>query len=124
MATSRNKDRDAMYYQIPLKITKQEDSLWRIEAPSLPGCFVDASTLADALYQVHEVVAMFLDLNQEEGRPLPEEITANETGPLYATVPVAPDEIDFYKVLPKGERVPASSAAKEKPQRGKRKHGR
>ena len=112
-----------MYYQVPLEITKQEDGLWRIEAPSLPGCFVDEPTLAEALYQIHEVVAMFIDLNQEEGRPLPDAVTETGTPVLHVTIPVAPDEIEFYRVLPSGEHVPASLAAKAKRPKGSRKHG-
>ena len=118
---SNKNDRDTMYYQVPLKIAKQEDGLWRIEDPSLPGCFVDEPTLAEALYQIHEVVAMFLDLNQEERRPLPEEVEVSRILPLYATLPVAPDEIEFYRVLPNGDRVAASSRAKGKNQRRRKK---
>ena len=103
-----------MYYQVPLKISKQEDGLWRVEAPSLPGCFVDEPILAEALYEIHEVIAMFLDLNQEESYPLPEEVKVSENLPLYASIPVIPDEIEFYNVLPTGERVPASAAARQR----------
>ena len=112
---------DTMYYQVPLKIHKQEDGLWRIEAPNLPGCFVDEPTLAEALYQIHEVVAMFVDLNREEGHPLSHEIKVTRTLPLYATIPVAPDEVEFYRVLPNGERVPASAGARGKSQRRREK---
>ena len=118
---SYQKDGDAMYYQVPLKVTKQEDGLWRVEAPSLPGCFVDEPTLAEALYQMHEVVAMFLDLNQEERCPLPDEVKVCRTLPLYATIPVAPDEIEFHRVLPNGDRVAASSGARGKNQRRRKK---
>ena len=112
-----------MYYQVPVKITKQEDGLWRIEAPDFPGCFVDEPTLAEALYQMQEVAAMFLDLIQEEGQPLPQEVKASGTVPLYTTIPVAPDEIEFYKVLPNRQRVPASAAAAEKGHRSRKKRG-
>ena len=110
-----------MYPQVPLEITKQEDGLWRIQVPSLPGCFVDEPTLAEALYQIHEVVAMFLDLNREEGRPLPDEVKVSKTLPLYATIPVAPDEIEFCRVLPNGARVPASAGGRKKSQRLRKK---
>ena len=87
-----------MYYQVPLKISKQEDGLWRVEAPDLQGCFVDEPTLAGALYEIHEVIAMFLDLNQEEGHPLPEEVKVSDTLPLTVSIPVAPSEIKFRRV--------------------------
>jgi len=85
-----------------------------VEAPSLQGCIVEAPTLAEALYEVHEVIAMLLDLDQREGRPLPEDIEKSSRLPLYASIPVAPDEIEFYRVLPDGTYVPASRAAREK----------
>ena len=113
-----------MYYQVPLKISKQEDGLWRVEAPGLQGCWVDEPTLAEALYQIHEVIAMFLDLKREEGLPLPEEVKVNEALPLYASIPVFPDEIEFYNVLPSGERVPASAAARHRMANGEPRFGR
>ena len=113
-----------MYYQVPLKISKQEDGLWRVEAPDLQGCFVDEPTLAEALYQIHEVIAMFLDLNREDGHPLPEWVEVSETLPLYTSIPVFPDEIEFYDVLPSGERVPASAAATQRITRREPRFGR
>ncbi len=113
-----------MYYQVPLKKSKQEDGLWRVEAPSLRGCWVDEPTLAEALYEIHEVIAMFLHLNQEEGHPLPEGVAVEEALPLHASIPVSPDEIEFYNVRPTGERVPASAAAKERMARGEPRFGR
>jgi predicted RNase H-like HicB family nuclease len=103
-----------MYYQVPLKISKQEDGLWRVEATCLQGCWVDAPTLEQALAEIHEVIAMVLDLYQEDSYPLPEQVKVHETLPLYASIPICPDEIEFYKVLPTGERVPASAAARQR----------
>jgi len=116
------------YYQVPLEISKQEDGLWRVEAPSLQGCFVDEPTLAEALYQIHEVIAMLIDILQEEGRPLPPEVQVRETLPLLATIPVALEEIEFCRVAPEGKHVPASAAALAKKQQSRaqsarRKHG-
>ena len=86
----------------------------------MQGCVVDDPTLAQALYEVHEVIAMLLDVNQEEGRPLPEEVKVSRTLPLYASIPVFPDEVEFYNVLPNGDRVPASAAARERLARGQK----
>jgi len=36
-------------YQVRVALGRQEDGLWRAEVPSLPGCFVDALTLAEAI---------------------------------------------------------------------------
>ncbi|MSQ07277.1 MAG: type II toxin-antitoxin system HicB family antitoxin [Dehalococcoidia bacterium] len=113
-----------MYYQVPVKIDKQEDGLWRVEAPSLQGCFVDAPTLADALRQIQEVIAMCLDIDEEEGRPLPPDVQMGEALPMSAVISVIPDEIEFYRVLPNGQRVTASAAAREKAAKGGSKQGR
>jgi len=112
-----------MYYQVPVKITKQEDGLWRIEAPDFPGCFVDAPTLAKGLSQIYEGIAMMLDLERKEGRPLPEAVKASTTVPLFASIPVFPDEVEFYNVLPNGDRVPASAAARERLTKGQKPFG-
>lgn len=117
---SDKKDGDAMYYQVPLKITKQEDGLWRVEAPSLQGCFVDAPTLAEGLSQIYEGIAMILDLEQEKGRPLPQEVKVSRALPLDASIPVFPDEVEFYNVLPNGDRVAASAAARERLAKGQK----
>lgn len=109
-----------MQYQVPLEISKQGDGLWRVKAPSLPGCFVDEPTLADALYEIHEVIAMFIDIHQEEGRPLPDEIKESTTLPIQVTIPVSPAEIAFDRVLPNGDRVPASAGKSGKRQKGKK----
>ncbi len=107
-----------MQYQVPLEISKQGDGLWRVKVPSLPGCFVDEPMLADALYEIHEVIAMFIDIHQEEGRPLPDEINGSTTLPIQATIQLAPDEIAFDRILPDGDRVPASTAKNGKRQKG------
>ena len=109
-----------MQYQVPLEISKQGDGLRRVKAPSLPGCFVDEPMLADALYEIHEVIAMFIDIHQEEGRPLPDEIKGTTTLPIQATIPVSPDEIGFDRVLPNGDRVSVSGVKSRKRQKGKK----
>ena len=109
-----------MQYHVPLEISKQGDGLWRVKVPSLPGCFVDEPTLADALYEIHEVIAMFIDIHQEEGRTLPDEIKEITTLPIQATIQVAPGEIDFDRVLPNGDRVPVCGVKSGKRQKGKK----
>jgi predicted RNase H-like HicB family nuclease len=87
-----------MYYQVPLKISKQEDGLWRVEATCLQGCWVDAPTLEQALAEIHEVIAMVLDLYQEQDWSLPKEVVTTDTLPLHASIPVAPGETKFRRV--------------------------
>ena len=86
------------YYQVPLEISKQEDGLWRVEAPSLQGCWVDADTLEEGLSDVQEVIAMTIDIYQEKEWALPEEVLSSDTLPLKAFVPVAINEHKFRRV--------------------------
>ena len=79
---------------------------------------MDEPMLADALYEIHEVIAMFIDIHQEEGRPLPDEIKGSTTLPIQATIPVSPAEIAFDRVLPNGDRVPASAGKSGKRRKG------
>lgn len=51
-----------MYYQVPVEINQQEDGLWRADALSLQGYWVDAPTLAHALTEMPQIIAMVLDL--------------------------------------------------------------
>ncbi len=53
-------------YQVKVTLGRQEDGLWRADVPSLPGCFVDAPTVAEAIADIQEVIAMALDdLNEQ-----------------------------------------------------------
>ena len=46
-----------MHYQVPIEISRQEDGLWRVSAPHLQGCWVDAQTLEEA-------IAMAIDIDK------------------------------------------------------------
>lgn len=87
-----------MYYQVPLEISKQEDGLWRVDAPSLQGCWVDAPTLQEGLSEIQIVIAMFLDTYKEDGRPLPKEVSVLDQLPLKAELPVFIEEHKFRRV--------------------------
>ena len=87
-----------MYYNVPVTIDKQKDGLWRVEAPSLQGCFVDAERLEQALAEIHEVIAMMIDIYQEDGLPLPTEISPQEQLPATTMVPVVLFEHKFRRI--------------------------
>jgi predicted RNase H-like HicB family nuclease len=87
-----------VYYHVPVEIHPQEDGLWRAESPYLKGCWVDAHTLEESLAQIHEVIVMAMDVYSEEGWPIPKEVAASDTLPLYTTVPVAPGEVKFLRI--------------------------
>ncbi len=86
------------YYQVQVEIGKQEDGLWRVEVPGLKGCWVDASTLEEALGDIQEVIAMVIDLYQEEGWELPATIKKAEGAPARASLPVIIEEHPFRRI--------------------------
>lgn len=75
-------------YQVQVSIGRQEDGLWRVEVPDLHGCWVDAPTLAQALAEIQEVIAMVIDYSNDQGWPLPSTVTALTTEPSIAQLPV------------------------------------
>ena len=86
-----------MYYNVPVEISKQEDGLWRVDASCLQGCWVDGDTLEQALADIHEVIAMVLDVYKEQGRPLPPELSGGDALPITISIPVCPTEHKFRR---------------------------
>ncbi len=81
-----------MYYNVPVTVSKQEDGLWRAEAPGIQACWVDAETLEQALADIHEVIVMAFDLDLGDPGDLPAGIVRSEALPFTVTVPVNPAE--------------------------------
>lgn len=75
-------------YQVQVTIGRQEDGLWRAEVPDLHGSWVDAPTLAEALSEIQDVIAMVIDYANEQGWPLPSSVTPLTTEPGMAQLPV------------------------------------
>ncbi|GEM_PF-1218477 len=81
-----------MYYKVQVEVSKQEDNLWRVEAPDLQGCFVDAETLEQAMAEIHEVIAMVVDIYLEDERQLPANVMLTNELPVKLSVLVSPGE--------------------------------
>jgi predicted RNase H-like HicB family nuclease len=79
-------------YTFEVKLSKQEDDLWRAEAPALPGCFVDADTVKLAVQGIQETVAMALDVYKEIGEPLPSRVGIGLDLPFKSSLPVVIEE--------------------------------
>lgn len=58
-------------YQIVLYWSK-EDSAYIAEAPELAGCMADGATAQEALQNVEQVIAEWIETAQELGRSIPE----------------------------------------------------
>ncbi len=51
-------------------IDRDEDGMWIVECPSIPGCVSQGKTKEEALANVKEAIAMCLEVRAEKGLPL------------------------------------------------------
>ena len=82
-------------YQVELRIGRQEDGLWRVEVPGLSGCWVDGSSLDEAISAIQEGIAMALDEWEERGWELPSSVMRLEQDPERALLPILIGEHRF-----------------------------
>lgn len=50
-----------------------EDGYWVAECPSLPGCVSQGITRQEALGNIREAMDLYIEVLQDEGRPVPED---------------------------------------------------
>lgn len=84
-------------YSIDVELSEQSDGLWRAQVAELPGCFVDAPTVAEALRDVQEAAAMFIDLCIEEGRPVPASVKAIKADLPRSKLVIVPEQHTFKR---------------------------
>ncbi|MDZ4287193.1 MAG: type II toxin-antitoxin system HicB family antitoxin [Prosthecobacter sp.] len=51
-------------------LDQDEDGIWIIECPSIPGCVSQGQTRAEALVNIREAIAACLEVRAERGMPL------------------------------------------------------
>jgi predicted RNase H-like HicB family nuclease len=51
-------------------ITRDEDGMWIVECPAIPGCVGQGNTRAEALENAREAIAACLEVRAERGMPL------------------------------------------------------
>lgn len=56
-------------------IEQDEDGVYVAEVPSLPGCISQGATRAEALGNVKEAIASYLESLEEHGDPIPPPVT-------------------------------------------------
>jgi predicted RNase H-like HicB family nuclease len=56
-------------------IEQDEDGVFVAEVPSLPGCISQGATRAEALENVREAIAVYLESLAAHGEPVPPPIT-------------------------------------------------
>ena len=55
-------------------IEKDEDGMFVVEVPSLPGCVTQGRTREQALRNVHEAIEAYLESLRERNEPIPPSI--------------------------------------------------
>lgn len=53
-----------------------EEGGYTVEVPSLPGCISEGDTLDEALDNIKEAIALYIDVLKEDGREIPPDVTA------------------------------------------------
>ncbi len=51
-------------------IDRDEDGVWVIECPSIPGCVSQGATKEEALESIKEAIVLCLEVRAEKGLPL------------------------------------------------------
>ena len=51
-------------------VERDEDGVWIVECPSIPGCVTQGKTKDEALDSIREAIALCLDVRAEKGLPL------------------------------------------------------
>ncbi len=53
----------------PVTVDRDEDGVWIVECPSIPGCVSQGSTKAQALKNIREAIKLCLEVRSERGLP-------------------------------------------------------
>lgn len=51
-------------------LERDEDGVWIVECPSVPGCVSQGDTRDEALFNIREAIAACLEVRSERGLPL------------------------------------------------------
>lgn len=54
-------------------VYRGEDGYWIAECPSLPGCLSQGKTREEALLNIREAIALFIEVLEEDGLLVPQE---------------------------------------------------
>ena len=56
--------------KITVTIDRDEDGVWIVECPSMPGCVSQGATKDEALVNIREAIALCMEVRAEQGLPL------------------------------------------------------
>ena len=53
-----------------VSLDRDEDGVWIVECPSIPGCVSQGSNKEEALEHIKEAIQLCLEVREEQGMPL------------------------------------------------------
>jgi predicted RNase H-like HicB family nuclease len=56
--------------KLSVTVDRDEDGVWVVECPSMPGCVSQGKTKEQALKNIEEAIALCLEVRAERGLPL------------------------------------------------------
>ena len=56
--------------KLTVSLDRDEDGIWIVECPSIPGCVSQGSTRKEALENIKEAIQLCLEVRAEQGFPL------------------------------------------------------
>ncbi len=56
--------------KFPVTIERDEDGIWVVECPSIPGCVSQGKTKEEAVEIVRDAIRLCLEVRAEQGLPL------------------------------------------------------
>lgn len=56
--------------QLTVTLYQDEDGVWVVECPAIPGCVSQGQTRPEALDNIREAIALCLEVRAEQGYPL------------------------------------------------------
>ena len=58
-------------YNFQIVIEQDEDGIYVVSVPSLPGCYTQGNTFEEAIKNIKDVIEMVLEELKEEGKEIP-----------------------------------------------------
>ena len=65
-------------------MNRDEDGVWIVECPSIPGCVSQGDTKEEALDNIREAIELCMEVRAEQGLPTEYEIHQVEIRPVEA----------------------------------------
>ncbi|MCY4579605.1 MAG: type II toxin-antitoxin system HicB family antitoxin [Chloroflexi bacterium] len=56
--------------QLTVTLYQDEDEVWVVECPAIPGCVSQGQTRSEALNNIREAITLCLEVRAEQGYPL------------------------------------------------------